>query len=142
MSSLPIANLLNQTILVAHCQGISNDMGDAMYGTPAQYKCRIDFGQSLVYGLDGAAVPSVATVYIDVKVGAKDKLMLPISDESKRHATDDSEVVGRIDMMPFDREAFISAGWNVEEGYLTRVPLSVKTLYDGRGKFSHCEVAV
>lgn len=138
MSSLPILNLLNQYLYVAPYQSLSNDMGDIAYGDKVQCRCRIDFGRSLVYGLDGTTVPSVATIYTDRMIGAKDKLMIPFGDEPSEKNT----VPGRIDFMAIDRDALLGNGWNIEDSYLTRVPISVKTLYDGCGKFSHCEVSV
>lgn len=138
MSSLPIANLLNQSIYVARFQSVSNDMGDVTYGDKVLCRCRIDFGRSLVYGLDGTSVPSVATIYTDSMVGARDKLMIPFGEEPEGG----NIVPGRIDFMAIDRDALLGNGWAIEEEYLTRVPLGVKTLYDRWGKFSHCEVAV
>lgn len=138
MSSLPIANLLNQHIYVAPFQDTINDMGDVIYGKPEKRRCRIDFGKTLVYGLDGTAVPSIATIYTDTAITAKDKLMIPTAGE---HAPD-SEIIGRIDFMQIDLDAFIKSGWAIEGTYLVRIPLEVKTLYDGMGVFSHCEVAI
>lgn len=138
MSSLPIANLLNQELLVAPFTNIINDMGDAGYGVPVRCRCRIDFGRSLVYGLDGTSVPSVATIYTDSMVGARDKMMIPFGDDPSGR----NVVPNRIDFMSIDRDALLGNGWNIEGEYLTRVPIGVKTLYDRNGKFSHCEVAV
>lgn len=139
MSSLPIANLLNQSIYIAPFLDVINDMGDVAYAEKALHRCRIDFSRSLVYGLDGVQVPSVATVYTDTMVGAKDKLMIPMGGDP---VPGESNVIGRIDFMLIDRDALLGNGWKIEEDYLTRVPIAVKTLYDGRGNFSHCEVAV
>ena len=138
MSSLPIGNLLNQSIYIAPYLDVINDMGEVSYSEKVRCRCRIDFGRSLVYGLDGTSVPSVATVYTDTMVGAKDKLMIPLGDDP----VGDSDIVGRIDLMLIDRDALLSNGWNIEGEYITRVPLGIKTLYDRNGKFSHCEVAV
>lgn len=176
MSSLPIANLLNQKIYVQKCIGKSNDMGDVRYSNPELHRCRIDFKSGISYGLNGVSVPSVASVYLDYQIGINDRFVIPplttpqpagtvmydtemgvgwmtydtnvgnTSSETINGILSRSslkvDVPNRYDFSRLDFESVLQSGWVFDGDNLVRCPISVSTLFDGRGKFSHCEVAV
>lgn len=101
--------LLNQVITVNPY--VSEENGDATYGTAVSYPCRIEYTITRVINARGDEVSSVATVYTEANVNARDLFVLP--DPPVPETTAEP---------------------------MARTAIKVDKVYDHNGVFHHCEV--
>lgn len=133
---MTLTSMLNQTCYIARYTGYDSVVGDELHGEPVSAKCRIDYASKLVYSHDGTSRPSMATVYLDMDITDHDWIYLDaqqittVVSPAEQYNTSEYNVPG-------DPQTVTTLEYGVG-----RKPLQVNHLYDGSGKFHHCEVVL
>lgn len=146
MSSLPISNLLNQSVYVSKYISDSNEFGDEVFSTPILVKARVVYSHKLVYGTDGTSYSSVATIYFEEDIPDKSRIFVFDYNPSYQNIGN-SYIYGRLDFMQMDRDIdydYVNYWSHVSDDIIhnSKPALYVNHYYDGNGVFSHCEVSI